>query len=1801
MAINWQTFDIGAGYRVRFIQPSASSVALNRVIGGTRSEIYGNLSSNGQVFLINPNGVLFGKTAEVDVGGLFATTRDLSPSDFMNAAQSNWTFGAGGQGEIINQGHLRALPGGAVVLVADVVRNQAGASITAQSGVVHLASASDVEIKLNANGSLTTRVSGSTVNTLLENGGLIAADGGQVYLTALGRDTLVGNVMNLGGVVRARSLGELTGGITVDGGSAGNVELHNATLDASGLQAGERGGQITVTGHNIGLFGATLLDAKGAAGGGTVKVGGDYQGAGTLAHADALLMGQDAVIDVSATDNGEGGTAVLWSDKYTQFGGRISSKGGALGGNGGLIETSSKGLLQSPGTIELTAAKGKGGTWLLDPADITITPAADSAIAAGPSYVPTSASAVSNINAATISNQLASGVNVSINTANTGTEGTGNGDITVAAAIAPTTGAGSLTLTANRNIYVNNTITLGAGNIALNANGGIQFAANVTTGGAVTVNPGTRGSFYTNFGTSITAASFRNSAGTSRSYLGGNISTNTANGDITFNGAVTLANDVVMNAGTGKILFGSTLESGAMAFDKVGTWSYVAPRTASNYRTLVVGGGGAGGARTSTTGGSSWNRGGGGGAGDFIESSTTALTQNASYAVVVGAGGEGLPNIPFSPTITISPGSNSQFATTTAGGGGAGAPGGQGDPVRPALGSGGGGGAVANAGTSQSFGQPGSGVNVNRGGLGALGVTTNSQGDGGGGGGGAGGNGVNGAANTNRSQGGAGLDSSITGTTVNYAAGGDGATSSTPLIAANGATPGSGGNGADGTEGAGAIAGSGANGIVVVRANTQASLNITAGEVTFTGNVTPVAGNRVNALTINGANVNGAGSISATTLDLNAPVATGSLSVVNAISGSTTVNKLGVGSYTMSGANASTGSISVNAGMLKLATRVALFNGVTGNWVNSRMLVDAGTSLVLNYGGGVTEFAQSDVNTLITNLSTGSAGFRAGATLGLDTTNAVGGASFAGVISDSTSGALNFTKLGSNTLTVSGVNTYTGSTVVDGGTLRAGSTTAFGNTDKVTLNSGTVLDVAGRNVAVGSLVSAAGVGTVTNTGASATLTMGGASSASYGGVLQNGPGNLAVTKVGAGTQTLAGDNTYSGNTAVNGGVLNVTSTLGAGNYAGAITLASGTQLSYANNAAATQTLSGQITGSGAIAKNGNSTLTLRNVNNTYTGGTTINSGTLNVGDGTQAMTTVSGGSFVNNGAALIIKGIGPLATAAANSISNIDGTVTLQSTGNVTVAGNITRGASSNSVVNIYAGTGTAQGVTTGGDVIITAASGIDAGTVNIFSGKASTAALQTKIKLNGVNASRVNTEKWYNESYSSALAETPTATKQLNVFYREAPSLTANGSLSASGTVTSISRQYNASTDIDVWVNAASGGVDGDVLTGGKIIGTMSSKDVGTRSVNYSGNVAIDTAASGVTANVVHGYTNGSPTALSVTVTKANATVTATSNNSLTYNGVGQTVSGFSAAGLVGGETAAVLTGVTGSTTNKNAGSYTTTVSGTDGNYNLTFVNGTMTIAKATITASGITAADKVYDGGVAATLNTGAAILSGKIASDTVNLAGATGSFSDKNVANGKTVSINGLTLTGADAANYTLASDTSVTTASITPASITAVTGITAANKVYDGGVAATVDTGAATLVGKVVATDDLSVGSATGNFGDKNVGQSKTVTVSGLTLTGADAANYTLASDTASTTANITPASITAVTGITAANKVYDGGVAATVDTGSATLVGKVVATDDLSVGSATGNFGDKNVGQSKTVSINGLTLTGADAA
>ncbi|CAN5235758.1 hypothetical protein BH11PSE14_BH11PSE14_22300 [soil metagenome] len=260
VVINWQTFNIGANNTVQFIQPGASSIALNRVLGADPSVILGTLQSNGRVFLLNPNGILFGTGASVNVGGLVASTMKLSDSDFL---AGRYAFSDAGTGTVVNQGTITAADGGFVALMGRTVSNQG--VISARLGTVALAGAEAVTLDLAGDGLLNVSVSTGAVNALVENGGMIRADGGHVLLTAQAAGNLLNTVVNNTGVIQAQTISNQNGSILLLGDMQGGTVNVGGTLDASAPNGGN-GGFIETSAATVNVRGGALVSTLAPAG-----------------------------------------------------------------------------------------------------------------------------------------------------------------------------------------------------------------------------------------------------------------------------------------------------------------------------------------------------------------------------------------------------------------------------------------------------------------------------------------------------------------------------------------------------------------------------------------------------------------------------------------------------------------------------------------------------------------------------------------------------------------------------------------------------------------------------------------------------------------------------------------------------------------------------------------------------------------------------------------------------------------------------------------------------------------------------------------------------------------------------------------------------------------------------------------------------------------------------------------------------------------------------------------------------------------------------------------------------------------------------------------------------------------------------------------------------------------------------------------------------------------------------------------------------------------------------------------------
>jgi filamentous hemagglutinin family protein len=418
--INWSDFSIGAGGAVRF--NNGDGATLNRVTGGNISSIEGSLTATGSVYLLNPNGIIVGKSGVVNVGGNFvASTGDVSNAEFLQGGPLN--FRGAGNAVVVNLGHIGAL-GGDVALIGGVVDNKGG--IVAPKGEVGLIAGHDVVMQDSSldQGRFLVAVGGS--DTSASNSGRI--DAAMVELRAQG-----GNVYAL----------------------AGNTE---GVIRATGVAT--RGGKIFLTAGDQGsvtIAGSSLQAADGAGNGGAIT-----------ATAGKVSLAADAKLDVSATSlTGSGGTVLTMADMvagHLDAQGQIAARGGAQGGNGGKVETSGASVNFTGVRVDTSAPAGQTGEWLIDPYDLTVDAAAATTIN-------------TNLASTSVTLQTTAGGSTGPGTVNA----SGSGDITVNSAITWATG-NTLTLDAYRNVNINAAVTASGGGKVVLVTG--DTAGNGTSGSA---------------------------------------------------------------------------------------------------------------------------------------------------------------------------------------------------------------------------------------------------------------------------------------------------------------------------------------------------------------------------------------------------------------------------------------------------------------------------------------------------------------------------------------------------------------------------------------------------------------------------------------------------------------------------------------------------------------------------------------------------------------------------------------------------------------------------------------------------------------------------------------------------------------------------------------------------------------------------------------------------------------------------------------------------------------------------------------------------------------------------------------------------------------------------------------------------------------------------------------------------------------------------------------------------------------------------------------------------------------------
>lgn len=286
LAMDWTGFSVGKDETVRFQQPGKDALALNRVTGNQQSVIDGSLLSNGHVLLVNPNGVVIGKNASIDVGGLVASTAQVKDNFMKEFGNSTGAFSLGGvsDGKIINEGTIKA-EGGLVALHAAKVENSGTISNTGGSAV--LAAADTLTLTPDADGKLNFTVDGKAAEASALNKGAITADGGTIVMTADSASDVMSTVVNNSGTLQARTLRKNEKGqILLEGGDKGQVEV-SGTLDASGTEEGQSAGNIKVIGEKTIVHDGTNLLARGNVDGGKIETSGDVLNLGDNLNIDA--------------------------------------------------------------------------------------------------------------------------------------------------------------------------------------------------------------------------------------------------------------------------------------------------------------------------------------------------------------------------------------------------------------------------------------------------------------------------------------------------------------------------------------------------------------------------------------------------------------------------------------------------------------------------------------------------------------------------------------------------------------------------------------------------------------------------------------------------------------------------------------------------------------------------------------------------------------------------------------------------------------------------------------------------------------------------------------------------------------------------------------------------------------------------------------------------------------------------------------------------------------------------------------------------------------------------------------------------------------------------------------------------------------------------------------------------------------------------------------------------------------------------------------------------------------------------
>jgi len=1693
LVAQWGSFNIGQKASVTFAQPGTQSIALNRILGQNPSQILGQLNANGQVFLLNPAGIIFGQTAQVNVGGLVASALNMSDTDFLNG---NFHFvGNGNFSEIVNRGQINTPAGGIVAFLSTSVKNEG--TINTPQGTTALLAAKDIRMDFSGNGLITYSLEQGTVDAQVENKGIIKADGGLVLMTAAAANSLRQSVVNNTGIIEAHSLVNRNGRIFLD--AVGGQTTVAGVLDVSASAA--TGGQVIATGDRVLVQNGAHLSATGRTGGGKVLVGGSWQGSDPAIHqASGTIVEQGALLEANATGSGNGGTVVAWSDinnsdSVTRAYGTFEAMGGVNGGDGGRIETSGHWLDTAGVKGSAAAPYGKAGEWLFDPYDVTITSSnlSGSWSAANPDIWTPSGNSSTILNT-DINTKLNGGTSVTITT---GSAGVQSGDITVGSAITKTSGNTDVTLTMRaensiiQNANISNTGGTGKLNIVLDADydsagngngiGIILLKKDITTNGG-NLSFGTGRTVTINNGNTTVMVGGDVFIGGAAAQI---ISTNGGNVDVKGEMIIANTNGLTIDSANGNVRFYGVLDSGNSSY------VYTANSNITWDNAVIA-------AKGVTGDGSS--------VGDTYLATITSRLENSIATTARGNNKSWLGGARV----------NEKWFWKTGPEG------------------------LENSGDGRYFfTQNMSGTTAIQGGTTVLGKfsnwdLTNSWAEPSG-------------ASENKLQfaGSLGFWNDLTN---NYFPWIDGYLTETNLAASPVTiTAGSGTVTFDKSVGAGKALASlnitSTGGIAL-----KGAAVTTEGLQTYNGNVTLGAASTI--LTQTGVDkdftlVAGKSISNATGSDANLTIKTtrniimdrtyDSVNLINHPSSITsTTGKLNTVLWADSDNNSTGGiylqqdtSITTNGGNLTMGGGTdPVSDYAVGNGTGPGLYKDYGVYLGSNValtaaGGNINIHGKSSLGAAVVTSSgvsvttTGSgtltivgdaSGSSNGYSQGFNSNNGIFSTKTGNLSITGLSGGNDNTDRYSYGLMVGQFSTTTGNitlTASQGVGQEEAGLWFSSDADTITSTSGDITlnvdDISKGSVFASNQISSTGnivIAPYTSgrkvvlsaTGTTSDLVI---DSSFFSAGLKNGFTSVTVGNATAGAMTVGGATTFRDKT-----TLQSNSTIAVD---GAIT--ANENLTLKSGGAISQSKALDVTGTTSITA-GTNAVTLDNTSNNFGG-------------------VVSVVSAKN----LAVVDSNAMTLGAISSTGTVD-IATL--TNDLTLTKAISTTDTTTSAIQLNAAKSTAAGTATGGNIIVNSGGSVGTGSSGrstLYSGSVSGSTGLTALIGSATGNFRYNSDET-STNYTVALGSGKYA------IYREKPNLTytADNETLTYGTApaktATLSGLQNGDTSAQSITTAATVSVGGTTST----------------SSNYTAG-AHTLTASGAAGGLGYGFNYASGT---LTVNQQALTISGlTASNKVYDTNTTATLGGTAAVTALSGDTVTVggtASGVFADKNVANAKAITVsgnTISGSDaGNYVLAQQSGlTANITSASLTISGLTASNKVYDTNTTATLGGTAAVTA--LSGDTVTVGGtASGVFADKNVANAKAITVSGNTISGSDAGNYVLAQQSGLT-ANITSASLT-ISGLTASNKVYDTNTSATISN-AGSLSG-VISGDTVNVSNGNVSFADKNAGSGKTVTVTGKTLAGADAGNYVLIQPTG-LTANITKANLT-VTAIDEA-KQYDG--------------------------------------------------------